>query len=142
MITKGDIIKGALQHLSVDGLLMQPTAQDQSDALQHLDDFAATYAAIGQDVGYLQPLEYGTSTPSDDSGVDVSLAGPLKVMLAAYIANIYGKELNPNKTAWAENQMMRQLVEVTGAKYPVTLPTGSGNYDSMDDVFYKGGLPV
>ena len=142
MITKGDIIKGALQHLSVDGLLMQPMAQDQSDALQHLDDFAAVYASIGQDIGYLQPLEYGTSTASDDSGVDVSLAGPIKVMLAAYIANTYGKELNPAKVSWAENMMMRQMAEVGGCRYPVTLPTGSGNYDSMDDVFYKGGLPA
>jgi hypothetical protein len=142
MITKGDLIKGAMQHLAADGLLMQPMAQDNQAALQHLDDFAASYAAIGQDVGYLQPLEYGTSTESDDSGVDVSLVGPVKVMLAAYIANMFGKELNPSKTVWAEGMMMKQLVSVDGCKYPVTLPVGSGNYDSMSDQqYYRGGLP-
>lgn len=142
MITKSDLVKGALQHLAVDGLLMQPTAQDQSDALQHLDDFAAAYAAMGQDIGYLQPLQYGTSTGADDSGVDVGLVGPVKVMLAAYIAAQYGKELNPNKTAWAERMMMQQLVTVEGAHYPVTLPVGSGNSDATDATFFAGGLPV
>ncbi len=143
MITKGDLIKGAMQHLAADGLLMQPMAQDNQAALQHLDDFAASYAAIGQDVGYLQPLEYGTSAESDDSGVDVALVGPLKVMLAGYIANMFGKELNPAKIAWAESMMMKQLVNVIGTKYPVTLPVGSGNYDSFEDQrFYRGDLPT
>jgi hypothetical protein len=142
MITKGDLIKGAMQHLAADGLLMQPMAQDNQAALQHLDDFAATYAAIGQDIGYLQPLEYGTSTESDDSGVDVSLVGPMKVLLAGYIANMFGKELNPNKLSWAENMMMRQLTTVESCSYPITLPVGSGNYEAMDDQqYYRGGLP-
>lgn len=143
MITKGDLIKGAMQHLAADGLLMQPMAQDNQDALQHLDDFAASYAAIGQDIGYLQPLEYGTSTQSDDSGVDVSLVGPIKVMLAGYIANMFGKELNPVKLSWAENMMMKQLTVIEPSKYPTTLPVGSGNYDTFTDQnFYNGIYPL
>ncbi len=142
MITKSDLIKGALQHLAVEGLLMQPMAQDQQATLQHLDDFAATYAAMGQDVGYLQPLQYGTSLPEDDSGVDVGLVAPVKVMLAAYIAAMFGKQLDPAKTAWAEKMMNQQLVSVVPCRYPTTLPTGSGNYDGTDDTFFKGGLPV
>lgn len=142
MITKADLIKGAMQHLSVDGLLMQPMAQDQVAALQMLDDFAATYAAIGQDIGYLQPLEYGTSLPEDDSGVDVGIVGPIKVMLAAYIATMFGKQLDPMKTSWAEKMMMQQLTVIEPCKYPQTLPTGSGNYNTLDEAFYRGGLPV
>lgn len=142
MITKADLIKGAMQHLSVDGLLMQPMAQDQVAALQMLDDFAATYAAIGQDIGYLQPLEYGTSLPEDDSGVDVGIVGPIKVMLAACIATMFGKQLDPMKTSWAEKMMMQQLTVIEPCKYPQTLPTGSGNYSALDEAFYRGGLPV
>lgn len=139
MITKGDLIKGAMQHLQVDGLLMQPMAQDEQMALQHLDDFAASYEAIGQDIGYLQPLEYGTSAINDDSGIDVGLVGPVKVMLAAYIAAIFGKQLDPSKVVWAENMMMKQLTEITPTSYPSTLPTGSGNYISMNEqTFYSG----
>lgn len=142
MITKGDLIKGAMQHLAADGLLMQPMAQDSQDALQHLDDFAASYAAIGQDIGYLQPLEYGTSTQADDSGVDVGLVGPIKVLLAGYIANMFGKELNPNKLSWAENMLAKQLIDIAGSKYPTTLPVGSGNYDTFSQTYYRGGLPL
>lgn len=143
MITKAHLIDGALQHLSVEGLLLQPMAADQSSALQHADDLAAMYAAKGLDTGYILPEQYGTSTGADDSGIDVGLAGAFKVMLAGYIANQYGKELNPNKLAFAEKALFDQLVTVEGAKYPVTLPIGSGNYDWADDQqFYRGGLPI
>lgn len=139
MITKADLIKGALQHLAVDGLLMQPMAQDQQAALQHLDDYAAAQAAIGQDIGYLQPLQYGTSLPEDDSGVDVSLVGPIKVLLANYIAAMFGKQLDPMKVNWAEKMLAQQLVNIEPCAYPVTLPVGSGNYNgSLSDTFFRG----
>lgn len=143
MITKADIVSGALQHLATEGLLLQPMADDQRTAVQHLDDLAATYAAIGLDTGYIQPEGYGTATPSDDSGIDVGLVGPMKIILAGYIAAQYGKMLDPNKVSWAEKQLSAQLVNVQGSKYPITLPIGSGNYDNstFGENFYRGGLP-
>ena len=69
MITKSHIVDGALQMLAVEGLLLQPMADDQRIAIQHLDDMAAAYTALGLDGGYIEPLEYGTSQGSDDSGV-------------------------------------------------------------------------
>jgi len=143
MITKGKLIDGAFQHLSIEGLLLQPMAQDQVSALSHADDLAAMYAGKGLDCGYLQPASYGDSTASDDSGIDASLAGPFKILLAGYLANQYGKELNPSKLDFADKAFQQQLVTVVGTKYPSTLPIGSGNYDySDDDNFYRGGLPV
>ena len=144
MITKADIVSGALQHLAVEGLLLQPMASDQRIAIQHLDDMAATYAASGLDTGYIQPLQYGTSTPSDDSGVDLGLVGPLKVLLAGYISYQYGKQPDMMKLDWAEKQLSAQLVTVEGAKYPITLPKGSGNYDNtvIGENFFRGGLPL
>lgn len=144
MITKADIVSGALQHLAVEGLMLQPLADDQRTALQHLDDYCATIAATGTDTGYLQPLQYGTSLPGDDAGVDLGLVGPLKILLAAYITTMYGKGFDMMKAKWAENQLAQQLVDIKGCKYPETLPTGSGNYDNDagSDVFYRGGLPV
>ncbi|HSG93853.1 MAG TPA: packaged DNA stabilization gp4 family protein [Methylotenera sp.] len=143
MITKADIVSGALQHLATEGLLLQPMADDQRTAVQHLDDMTATYAASGLDTGYIQPEQYGTATPTDDSGVDVGLVGPLKIMLAGYIASQYGKQIDPGKLSWAERQLSAQLVNVQGSKYPVTLPIGSGNYDqsTFGENFYRGGLP-
>ena len=144
MITKADIISGALQILAVDGLLLQPMADDQSTALQHLDDMAASYTAYGQDSGYIQPAEYGTSTPSDDSGIDVGLGAPFKILLAEYIASQYGKQLDPFKKDWAMKMLVAQTLDnLVSTKYPTTLPVGSGNYDGPNtDVFYRGGLPL
>lgn len=144
MITKADIVSGALQHLATEGLLLKPMADDQSTAIQHLDDLAATYAATGLDTGYIQPEGYGTAGPSDDSGIDVGLIGPMKILLAGYIAAQYGKQVNPAKLIWAEDKLSALLVNVQGSKYPVTLPIGSGNYDhsTFGENFYRGGLPV
>ena len=143
MITKADIVSGALQHLATEGLLLQPMADDQRTAMQHLDDVMATYAAMGLDTGYIQPEGYGAATPSDDSGIDVGLVGPVKVILAGYIASQYGKQFDMGKLSWADKQLSAQLVNVQGSKYPVTLPMGSGNYDNstFGENFYRGGLP-
>ena len=144
MITKAHIVDGALQMLAVEGLLLQAMADDQRIAIQHLDDMAAAYTALGLDGGYILPLEYGSSTGSDDSGVDVGLAGPYKALLAAYIAQQYGKQIDPGKTDWAMKMLQAQSIESVGTtKYPVTLPMGSGNYDGPEsDVYYRGGLPL
>ena len=144
MITKADLVDGALQMLAVQGMLLQPMADDQRTALQHLDDMAASYNALGLDGGYIQPAQYGTSAGSDDSGVDVGLAGPYKALLAAYIAQQYGKQYDPAKTDWAMKMLAAQSIPSVGStKYPTTLPVGSGNYDGPNnDVFYRGGLPV
>jgi hypothetical protein len=144
MITKAHIVDGALQMLAVEGLLLQAMADDQRIAIQHLDDMAAAYTALGLDGGYILPLEYGSSTASDDSGVDVGLAGPYKALLAAYIAQQYGKQVDPSKTDWAMKMLAAQAIESVGTtKYPVTLPMGSGNYDGPEsDVYYRGGLPL
>lgn len=144
MITKGDIVSGALQVLATEGLLLKPMADDQRTALQHLDDMAATYQALGVDAGYINPAQYGTSTGSDDSGLDVGAVGPYKVLLAGYIAQQYGKSVNPGQLDWADKMLRAiSLKEVGGTKYPETLPMGSGNYDGPnEEVFYRGGLPI
>lgn len=139
MITKAHLVDGALQHLAVEGLLLQPMASDQQAAIQHMDDFMASYTEMGLDTGYIQPLVYGESSGADDSGVNAGLAGPVKIMLASYIATMYGKVFNPGLTAWAERVMMQLCVTPVGdSKYPSTLPVGSGNYDGPNDnTFYR-----
>lgn len=139
MITKAHLVDGALQHLAVEGLLLQPMASDQQTAIQHLDDLAASYTEMGLDTGYIQPLEYGTSTGSDDTGVSPGLAGPLKALLAGYIAQQYGKQFNPGLVQWAERMMTQLCVAPIGdSVYPGTLPIGSGNYDGPNtDIFYR-----
>ena len=140
MITKAHIVDGALQHLAVQGLLLQPMASDQQAAIQHLDDLAASYTEMGLDTGYIQPLQYGASTGSDDAGINIGLAGPLKVLLGAYIANQYGKQFNPVLTQWAERMLTQLTVSPVGdSRFPTTLPVGSGNYDGpADSIFYRG----
>lgn len=144
MITKSHIVDGALQHLAVEGLLLQPMASDQQTAIQHLDDLAASYTELGLDTGYIQPLEYGTSTGADDTGISAGLAGPLKALLAGYIASQYGKVFNPGLLQWAESMMVKLCIsEVGSIDPPDTLPRGSGNYDGPNDtVFYSGNYPL
>ena len=140
MITKAHIVDGALQLLAVEGLLLQPQASDQQTATQHLDDLAATYTELGLDTGYITPLQYGSSTGADDAGINIGLAGPMKVLLAAYIAQQYGKGFNPQQVAWAERMLTQLCVSPVGdSRFPTTLPVGSGNYDGpADSIYYKG----
>jgi hypothetical protein len=140
MITKAHIVDGALQLLAVEGLLLQPMASDQQAAVQHLDDLAASYTEMGLDTGYISPLQYGSSTGADDAGINIGLAGPLKTLLAGYIAQQYGKQFNPSMLQWAERMLTQLCVAPVGdAKYPNTLPIGSGNYDGPNtDIFYRG----
>lgn len=140
MLTKAHIIDGALQLLAVEGLLLQPQASDQQTALQHLDDLAATYNELGYNTGYITPLQYGSSSAADDSGVNIGLAGPFKVLLAAYIAQQYGKGFNPSQVSWAERMLTQLAISPVGdSSYPTTLPVGAGNYDGpSSDTFYRG----
>ena len=50
---------------------------------------------------------------------DVGLAGPYKSLLAAYIAQQYGKQIDPAKTDWAMKMLQAQSIESVGTtKYP------------------------
>lgn len=141
MITKGDIVNGALNWIRISGITVEPNGDDVSISLQILDD---CMGELDLDIGYYQPESYGQSLASDDSGLTTNFAGPVKKIVAKSLAVLYGKQGDPSLlqlAAEGERSLERMTVEVAPAQYPETLPMGSGTeWPVLDNHFYN--VPV
>jgi len=129
MITKGDLVNGALALMRISGLTRQPTPEDLQTGLEVADDYAAELSVM-MPIPYLQPDEYGQSEPSDDSGLTVQMAGPFKKLLVGQLLGFYGKDIPPSVGITATQGLKALeylLVTVADAENPPTLPVGSGN---------------
>jgi len=141
MVTKGQLVNGTFSLMRISGLTSPGGADDFEIGLQVADDYALELKAMGLDINWQQPSEYGGSDPSDNSGIDVRLAGPLKKLLVLELASHYGK-IVPREIAVTaiagRRAIVHLLVEVTEAQNPPTLPFGSGNeWDYRDRKFYS-----
>ena len=139
MITKGDLITGAYSVIRISGLTVNATSEDVLTGLQVLDDYMAELS-VELNTGYSQPLEYGTSDPSDDSTITQPMAGPIKKLLAVQLLTHFGKQITPELARISMDGMRsleHLLVNVGPADNPATLPIGSGNeYDYRSNKFY------
>lgn len=141
MITKGDIVNGALNWIRISGITVEPNGDDVSISLQILDD---CMGELDLDIGYYQPASYGESESGDDSGLTNKFAGPVKKIVAKSLAVLYGKQGDAallQLAAEGERALERMTVEVAPAQYPETLPMGSGTeWPVLDNHFYN--VPV
>lgn len=140
MITKGDIVNGTFKLMRISGLTVSATPSETEDAIQVLDDYASELS-VDLALPYIQPLEYGTSLPSDTSGLTPEMAGPVKKSFLGELCAYFGKEI-PNSVLKTSSSGMRALenllVEVDVAQNPATLPIGSGNeWDYRSNKFYS-----
>ena len=92
MISKIDIVQGALELIRISGLTVQASPAEISLGVQTLDDYAAELEATLK-TGYLQPSEYGQSDPNDYSGLTAGMVAPMKKLLALQLTPYYGKEV-------------------------------------------------
>jgi hypothetical protein len=148
-IKKIDIVNRAYSKLRISGLTSGAIPSEITEAVMRLDDFIA---ALQWNIGYIQPINYGQSDPNDDSGLTIDAVDPLTTLLAESLALDFGakkiaivstpafqKMVNDAKATLARN-----YVEIEGAKYPETLPTGIANEypNTVDNYFYGGEEPL
>jgi len=140
MITKGDLVNGALALMRISGLTRQPTPEDLQTGLEVADDYAAELSVM-LPIPYIQPATYGQSDPSDNSGLTPQMAGAFKKLLVGQLLGFYGKEIPPSVGITATQGLKaleHLLVDVPLAQNPSTLPVGSGNeYNVFGRKFYS-----
>jgi len=139
MVTKGDIVNGMFSLLRISGLTTTPEPEEIKLAIDTLDDYMAQIA-ITMGTGYIQPTVYGESKHSDDSGLSIELAGPVKKMLCAEFCQVYGRPVTPELgviSSQGMRAMEQLLINVDPSVMPNTLPIGSGNeYALINDKFF------
>lgn len=146
LIKKVDIVNRAAEELRISGLTTNPTPNEVVSFVGRLDELMAQYQNDGLDCGYFFPSEYGESDVNDDSGLEMWMVRPVSMMLAYDIASSFGaakaQAIDYQKVIKAMDSLSNGLVEVEGAKYPNTLPTGGANqYQRNDCYFYSGNEP-
>lgn len=139
MPKKIDIVNGMYKLIRISGLTSQAIPEEIETALQVADDLAGEIQST-LNLGWIQPLEYGTSDPDDFSGLDVQTVGPFKKLLALEVVDYFGKvapiTLQTN-AAKGMRSLEQLLVNVRPLQNPATLPIGSGNeWDYRTDKFY------
>lgn len=140
-VTKGDLVSGAYRaYMRISGLTTKASPEEIQLALEQADDLAAQMKADGWDLGWNYPDNYGSSLPSDNSGLTREMAGPFKVKLSEYLLQAFGKPITQSlamQIRAAENTLNQLLVDVAPADNPPTLPIGSGNeWRRTDRYFY------
>lgn len=141
MIPKGDLINGTYALMRISGLTVVPSPADNEVALQVADDLAGELKGSGLDLMWQQPADYGTSDPSDTSGLTVEMAGPFKKLLFIQLCANFGKDV-PASVAITAAQGLKALeniaISVPESSNPPTLPFGSGNeFSYRDRKFYN-----
>ena len=139
MPKKIDVVNGTYKIIRISGLTSEAIPEEIETGLQVADDLAGEIAAT-LNIGWIQPLEYGTSDPDDFSGLSALTVGPFKKLLALELVTFFGKiaPLSLEKNAKNGMRSLEQLlVNVMPLQNPATLPIGSGNeWDYRTDKFY------
>lgn len=139
MPKKIDVVNGMYKLIRISGLTSEAIPEEIETGLQVADDLAGEIQST-LNLGWIQPLEYGTSDPDDFSGLDVQTIGPFKKLLALEIVDYFGKVAPITLQQNAANGMRsleQLLVNVRPLQNPGTLPIGSGNeWDYRTDKFY------
>ena len=139
MPKKIDVINGMYKLIRISGLTSEAIPEEIETALQVADDLAGEISTT-LNLGWIQPLEYGTSDPDDFSGLDAQTVGQFKKLLALEVVDYFGKvapqSLHMN-AAKGMRSLEQLLVNVRPMQNPATLPIGSGNeWDYRTDKFY------
>ena len=141
MVTKGDLVTGAAQFMTIWSVTTDLTPTETQIMLGILDDMALELESAGLLTGYATPTEYGQSDPGDDSNLADWMAGPFKKLLAVQSMSIFGRATTADLagiSSFAMKTLQHALVIVRPASNPATLPKGSGNeWAYRDNKFYS-----
>jgi hypothetical protein len=138
-ITKGALIIRALGKLGIANYVFDTEAEEDVSALRQLDSMAARWQGKLEPFGYLQPSTYGTSLPSDASGLHDEDVDAFVSNLAVLLGPDYGKQ--------APAGLLKQAAETRSelfckyqreVEYRLRGPTGAGNDRPWGQRFFSG----
>ncbi len=126
---KSDITNGAFSILRISGLTVIPGPEDNTLALERLEEMAAELFESNIDAGY--NFEENPDINSD-SGLERKFRLSFKRLLAKYMLSDYGKGLQPDPILMADASYSLSFLSARTAlikqvQAPRTMPTGSGN---------------
>ena len=124
MATGLEVITGALVLLGIRTAQSPIEAGEAQDGLLSLNDMMNEFVADGIDIGFENLEDIQETIFVDDCAI-----GPIKALLAQYIAPEYSRVVTPMLQRRIDRApgILRTLVATKAAEYPDTLPRGSGN---------------
>lgn len=127
-----EVITGALTLLGIRPSESSITADETSDGLISINNMMNELVADGIDIGFENLEDIQETIYVDDCAI-----GPIKALLAQYIAPEYSRVITPSLQRRIDKApgILRTLVATASSEYPDSLPRGSGNelnYSSGD----------
>lgn len=119
-----EVLTGALTLLGIRPSESSITPDETSDGLVSINDMMNELVADGIDIGFENLEDIQETIYVDDCAI-----GPIKALLAQYIAPEYGRVVTPMLQRRIDKApgILRTLVATASAQYPDSLPRGSGN---------------
>lgn len=91
MITKGDIVRQAFQHLRISGLTNKARNEDTQLALQTLESMLLAWTNKGLNLSWNKSPDFVDPDPQEDSGISDADYEAIYVNLAVKLAPAFGK---------------------------------------------------
>ncbi|MGP4715275.1 packaged DNA stabilization gp4 family protein [Psychrobacter sp. T6-6] len=130
-ITKRDIVDRAFKLLSMSGMELDDSPEDEQDILQTLDDMMAELQTDNYDFGYLLAEDVTDSYLGDDSGIKRDALSGISHKLALRICSLFGKQppvLLLNQADDAYNAMLTIYQNIPSVEYSTdNVVLGAGN---------------
>ena len=138
MATAGDVIKDALQEITVLGAEAPVEASDATYSVRTLNRMMAMLDAKGIDLGFTEVSNFNSELTIPDGALD-----SVVILLSNRLWRNYS-EGNPPQSLMMDvraaiSQLAQLAVTIAQSEYPSTLPIGSGNQESgyRTDLFYN-----
>jgi len=138
MATAGDVIKDALQEITVLGAEAPVEASDATYSVRTLNRMMAMLDAKGIDLGFTEVSNFNSELTIPDGALD-----SVVILLSNRLWRNYS-EGNPPQSLMMDvraaiSQLAQLAVTIAQSEYPPTLPIGSGNQESgyRTDLFYN-----
>ncbi|MCP3679380.1 MAG: hypothetical protein GY782_03580 [Gammaproteobacteria bacterium] len=144
MVTKGDLVRGALEELMIVGAITSATPEDTSLALRRLDPMMSGWSDAGIHIGYKLAESFDDLDPNDDSGLTLTSYEAVIKNLACTLCPAYGKMAPPDLKSGAksakDNLYDVELIPMQSNPY---MPMGSGNsYYGKRAAFQQPDEPI
>lgn len=143
MITKGDIVRQAFQHLRISGLTNKATPEDTQLALQTLESMLLAWTNKGLNLSWNKSDNFVDPDPQEDSGISDADYEAIYVNLAVKLAVPFGKP--PTQLDSFARELYAGLfsTELHTQQNNAYMPLGSGNRrGTCAPVFQQPNEPI
>lgn len=127
MITKGDIVRQAFQHLRISGLTNKARNEDTQLALQTLESMLLAWTNKGLNLSWNKSPDFVDPDPQEDSGISDADYEAIYVNLAVKLAPAFGKPTTQLDSFARELYAGLFSTELPTQQNNTYMPLGSGN---------------